>query len=204
MRAVGRGHMPDVHGGRPMAADGRGKRTVLDGQGDGVCGQRDEHVPGARARVHAGVRDGGHGAVPAVPAGDVHQAHVARGAHAAGWRRQCGRHGRVLADSRAWRVARPARRTGPRAQDPQRVPHGERLRTRRRYGEMVVADPGDRGHGRVLLVPQCRRHFRHHQILRRVENVSETMTETRFTFSTLSSRCAARLFFVFIYLFLFF
>lgn len=155
-------------GGRPLAADGAGQRTVQDGQRDEVCGRRRGHVSGASARGHVSIHDRGHGAVPGVPVNLVSvYGHVPRGADATGVRRANCRHQRFGSDLLVWRMVRL--RQLPRV--------CQRRRSRPwsvRRGEPPRAVPecamGHRNRSCGVPVFQRRGHLGHHQALRRLES----------------------------------
>lgn len=157
-----------VRGDRPLAADGRGRHAVRGHQGDGVRGQRDGHVPDARARGRARVRGRGHGAVPDHPAGDDRGTHAAPAANVGRVRRPDHVGARVRDGGRVRRVVRhraDRRRRRPRVS--QRVRRGP-ARFRR---PAAVAAVLYRHRGRRVPVPERRGRGHHRQALRPLATV---------------------------------
>lgn len=176
MRAAGDRRGRVVRGDRPLAADGRGWYAVFGGQGDGIRGQRDGHVPDARTRGRAGFRGRGHGAVPDVPSGDARGTQAALTTDAGRVWRPSGRGGRVRGDRGVRRVVRnraERRRRRPRVS--QRVCRGS---THTRPRPAVAAVPC-RHRDRRVSVPQRRVRGDHHQALHRLQTVLASRPDTR-------------------------
>lgn len=158
----------DVRGGRPLAPDGTSRRTVRTVKRNGVRGQRDGHVPRARARRRARSLGRGYGVVPGVPAGCLPQTRFARRPDVALGRRSRGR-------GRGVRVHHHVRHVvlhGPGRRRPGII---QRLglwtaRVRPQFTAEFGVHHRHYNNGYGVFVLQRRRHLDYHQVLRRLEN----------------------------------